>query len=158
MILLTRQARRKVRPRPTRPAHRRASTILVDLLVHRLLRLQHLFLQRGQLYFFVFNKHTSLDVLRPHGRLAIDLQADEQVFGPTANMSKNQFSRPLTKPIGFSQFPREITKPPRHWVEKVHNLVFYNAHEVSLRGRGRAVKRAELTVVERRALGGTRGA
>ena len=54
------------------------------------------------------------------------------MFGPKAKLGESQFAAPLKKPIGFSQFPREITKPPRHWIEAVHNLVYYRKHEVSL--------------------------
>lgn len=35
----------------------------------------------------------------------------------------------LSKPFGYSNFPKEIIPWPKSWVEKDGNLVFYREHE-----------------------------
>src|SRR5271163_1306965 len=35
----------------------------------------------------------------------------------------------LSKPFGYSNFPKEIIPSPKSWVEKEGNLVFYREHE-----------------------------
>lgn len=54
-----------------------------------------------------------------------------QVFGPKSDPNKNEFSSYISKPSGYSQYPREISRPPRHWVEKLMNLVWYAEPKVS---------------------------
>jgi microsomal epoxide hydrolase len=35
----------------------------------------------------------------------------------------------ITKPFGFSAFPKEIVPSPRSWIETTGNLVFYREHD-----------------------------
>lgn len=35
----------------------------------------------------------------------------------------------LSKPMGYSNFPKEIIPAPKAWVEKDGNLVFFRDHE-----------------------------
>jgi microsomal epoxide hydrolase len=53
---------------------------------------------------------------------------DGQNLGINAKYFEGADSEWISKPLGYSLFPKEIAPTPVHWVEKISNLVWSREH------------------------------